>query len=167
MLIEWAAGRIEHGHGANPENLDFDSVQRGNAEMQRRAQEVIDRCWQLGERNPVLSIPTSVRAACRTPLPELVHMAGAGRQDRSARPANEEPGMAPREVWCNEAQERFVLAVAAERIGELRAICERERCPSPSSESRQMTLVWFVEDPQFRNRPVDMELSVLLGKPPP
>jgi len=130
MLIGMGGGAASSmDTGANPEDLDFDSVQRGNAEMQRRAQEVIDRCWQLGERNPVLSIHDVGAGGLSNALPELAHMAGRGASiDLRALP-NEEPGMTPRELWCNEAQERFVLAVAAERIGEFRAICERERCP--------------------------------------
>jgi phosphoribosylformylglycinamidine synthase len=152
--------------GANPENLDFDSVQRGNAEMQRRAQEVIDRCWQLGADNPVLSIHDVGAGGWSNALPELVHAAGRGaRVDLRAAP-NEEPGMTPRELWCNEAQERFVLAVAAERIDLLRSICERERCPLAvvgivTDDGRLV-----VEDRHFRNQPVEMDLSVLLGKPP-
>jgi phosphoribosylformylglycinamidine synthase len=152
--------------GANTEDLDFDSVQRGNAEMQRRAQEVIDRCWQLGPDNPVLSIHDVGAGGLSNALPELVHAAGRGaRIDLRALP-NEEPGMTPRELWCNEAQERFVLAVAPERLAQFRALCERERCPfavvgAATGEGRLV-----VEDPRFRNTPVEMELSVLLGKPP-
>ncbi len=167
MLIGMGGGAASSmDTGANPEKLDFDSVQRGNAEMQRRAQEVIDRCWQLGERNPVLSIHDVGAGGLANALPELVHIAGRGaRIDLRAVP-NEEPGMTPRELWCNEAQERFVLAVAAERIGEFRSICERERCPAAvvgivTDDGRLV-----VEDRQFRNQPVEMELSVLLGKPP-
>jgi phosphoribosylformylglycinamidine synthase len=167
MLIGMGGGAASSmDTGANPENLDFDSVQRGNAEMQRRAQEVIDRCWQLGERNPVLSIHDVGAGGLSNALPELAHMAGRGaRIDLRALP-NEEPGMTPRELWCNEAQERFVLAVGAERIGEFRAICERERCPFAVVGVATDDARLVVEDPQFRNRPVDMELSVLLGKPP-
>src|SRR6266853_1624896 len=167
MLIGMGGGAASSmDTGANPENLDFDSVQRGNAEMQRRAQEVIDRCWQLGERNPVLSIHDVGAGGLSNALPELVYIAGRGaRIDLRALP-NEEPGMTPRELWCNEAQERFVLAVAAERIGEFRAICERERCPFAVVGVATDDALLVVEDPRFRNRPVDMGLSVLLGKPP-
>src|SRR6266850_2381420 len=167
MLIGMGGGAASSmDTGANPENLDFDSVQRGNAEMQRRAQEVIDRCWQLGPGNPVLSIHDVGAGGLSNALPELAHMAGRGASiDLRALP-NEESGMTPRELWCNEAQERFVLAVAAERIGEFRAICERERCPFAVVGVATDDARLVVEDPQFRNRPVDMELSVLLGKPP-
>jgi phosphoribosylformylglycinamidine synthase len=152
--------------GANTEDLDFDSVQRGNAEMQRRAQEVIDRCWQLGAENPVLSIHDVGAGGLSNALPELVHIAGRGaRIDLRALP-NEEPGMTPRELWCNEAQERFVLAVAPERIGQFRALCERERCPFAVVGVATADGRLVVEDPRFHNTPVDMDLSVLLGKPP-
>jgi len=167
MLIGMGGGAASSmDTGANPENLDFDSVQRGNAEMQRRAQEVIDRCWQLGVRNPVLSIHDVGAGGLSNALPELVHIAGRGaRIDLRAVP-NEEPGMTPRELWCNEAQERFVLAVAAERIGEFESICERERCPAAVVGVVTDDGCLVVEDRQFRNEPVEMELSVLLGKPP-
>src|SRR6266571_970551 len=167
MLIGMGGGAASSmDTGANPENLDFESVQRGNAEMQRRAQEVIDRCWGLGERNPVLSIHDVGAGGLSNALPELVHMAGRGaRIDLRAVP-NEEPGMTPREIWCNEAQERFVLAVAAERIGLFRSICERERCPLAVVGIVTDDARLVVEDGHFRNKPVEMELSVLLGKPP-
>jgi phosphoribosylformylglycinamidine synthase len=152
--------------GANTEDLDFDSVQRGNAEMQRRAQEVIDRCWQLGAANPVLSIHDVGAGGLSNALPELVDGAGRGaRIDLRALP-NEEPGMTPRELWCNEAQERFVLAVAPERIEQFRALCERERCPFAVVGTATGDGRLVVEDPRFHNTPVEMDLSVLLGKPP-
>ncbi|MGB5082751.1 MAG: phosphoribosylformylglycinamidine synthase, partial [Burkholderiales bacterium] len=167
MLIGMGGGAASSMEtGANRENLDFDSVQRGNAEMQRRAQEVIDRCWQLGAGNPVLSVHDVGAGGLSNALPELVHAAGRGaRIDLRAAPS-EEPGMTPREIWCNEAQERFVLAVAAGRIDEFRALCERERCPYAvvGTVSEDGNLV--VEDPHFGNKPVEMDLSVLLGKPP-
>ncbi|HLQ00674.1 MAG TPA: phosphoribosylformylglycinamidine synthase, partial [Burkholderiales bacterium] len=167
MLIGMGGGAASSlDTGANPENLDFDSVQRGNAEMQRRAQEVIDRCWQLGADNPVLSIHDVGAGGLSNALPELVHAAGRGAKiDLRAAP-NEEPGMTPREIWCNEAQERFVLAVAAERIELFGSICERERCPLAVVGVVTDDARLVVEDGHFRNKPVEMELSVLLGKPP-
>src|SRR5256714_2060052 len=115
--------------GVNTADLDFDSVQRGNAEIQRRAQEVIDRCWQLGAQNPILSIHDVGAGGLSNALPELVDGGGVGGHfDLRAIP-NEEPGMSPMQIWCNEAQERYVLAVDPERIAQFRALCERERCP--------------------------------------
>jgi phosphoribosylformylglycinamidine synthase len=167
MLIGMGGGAASsRDTGANTEDLDFDSVQRGNAEMQRRAQEVIDRCWQLGADNPVLSIHDVGAGGLSNALPELVHIAGRGaRIDLRALP-NEEPGMTPRELWSNEAQERFVLAIAPEGLERFRALCERERCPFAVVGVATGDGRLAVEDPQFANTPVDMELSVLLGKPP-
>jgi phosphoribosylformylglycinamidine synthase len=152
--------------GANTADLDFDSVQRGNAEIQRRAQEVIDRCWQLGEGNPVLSIHDVGAGGLSNALPEIVHGGGVGATfDLRAIPS-QESGMSPREIWCNEAQERYVLAIAPDALERFRAICERERCPFAvvGRASAQGRLV--VRDPLFDDRPVDVPLEVILGKPP-
>src|SRR5437762_13522022 len=152
--------------GANTADLDFDSVQRANAEIQRRAQEVIDRCWQSGDANPILSIHDVGAGGLSNALPELVHNGGKGaRLDLRAIPS-EEPGMSPREIWCNEAQERYVLAIAADAIDRFRAICERERCPFAVVGKTTTVEQLIVEDPVFDNVPVDMELAALLGKPP-
>jgi phosphoribosylformylglycinamidine synthase len=152
--------------GANTAELDFDSVQRGNAEMQRRAQEVIDRCWAQGDGNPILSIHDVGAGGLSNALPELVHGAGRGaRIDLRAAP-NEEPGMTPREVWCNEAQERYVLAIAPDRLHWFRELCERERCPFAVVGVATSDDRLEVRDAVFDNRPVDMDLSTLLGKPP-
>jgi phosphoribosylformylglycinamidine synthase len=167
MLIGMGGGAASSmTTGANTEDLDFDSVQRGNAEIQRRAQEVIDRCWQLGEANPILSIHDVGAGGLSNALPELAHGAGRGAKlDLRAVPS-EEPGMSPREIWCNEAQERYVLAVLPARIAEFRAICERERCPfavlGAATQEQHLTLV----DERYANKPVDMDLGILLGKPP-
>ena len=120
MLIGMGGGSASSmATGANTADLDFDSVQRGNAEIQRRAQEVIDRCWALGDANPILSIHDVGAGGLSNALPELAHGAGRGaRIDLRAAP-NEEPGMSPREVWCNEAQERYVLAIAPERLDDV------------------------------------------------
>ncbi|MBU3736924.1 MAG: phosphoribosylformylglycinamidine synthase, partial [Methylobacterium sp.] len=167
MLIGLGGGAASSmDTGANAENLDFDSVQRGNPEMQRRAQEVIDRCWQLGERNPILSIHDVGAGGLSNAFPELVNDAGRGALFKLRDIHNEEPGMSPRELWCNEAQERYVLAVSKDDLFRFREICERERCPfavvGEATEERRLT----VQDAHFGNNPVDMELSVLLGKPP-
>ncbi|MBI2961161.1 MAG: phosphoribosylformylglycinamidine synthase, partial [Betaproteobacteria bacterium] len=152
--------------GANTEDLDYDSVQRGNAEIERRAQEVIDRCWQLGADNPILSIHDVGAGGLSNALPEIVHGAGRGaRIDLRAAP-NEEPGMTPREVWCNEAQERYVLAIAPAGLDSFRRMCARERCPFAVLGAATADQRLRVEDPHFGNAPVDMALAVLLGKPP-
>jgi phosphoribosylformylglycinamidine synthase len=152
--------------GSNIENLDFDSVQRGNPELQRRAQEVIDRCWQLGDKNPILSIHDVGAGGISNAFPELVNDAKVGAIFQLRDVHNEEPGMSPRELWSNEAQERYVMAVAQENLGLFRELCARERCPFAvvgyATEERHLT----VDDSYFDNKPVDMDLSVLLGKPP-
>ena len=167
MLIGMGGGAASSLEaGANVADLDFDSVQRGNAEIQRRAQEVIDACSALGASSPVLSIHDVGAGGLSNALPELAHGAGRGAAiDLRAAP-NEEPGMTPREVWCNEAQERYVLAVAPERLAEFRAICERERCPFAVVGTATADGRLVVDDPQFGNRPVDVDLAVILGKPP-
>ncbi len=152
--------------GSNVENLDFDSVQRGNPELERRAQEVIDRCWQLGDANPILSIHDVGAGGISNAFPELVNDAGVGAIFQLRDVHNEEPGMSPRELWSNEAQERYVMAIAQADLPRFKAICERERCPYAvvgiATAERHLT----VADSHFANKPVDMELSVLLGKPP-
>ncbi len=152
--------------GTNTENLDFDSVQRGNPELERRAQEVIDRCWQMGEKNPILSIHDVGAGGISNAFPELVNDAKIGAIFQLRDVHNEEPGMSPRELWSNEAQERYVLAIAQENLESFKAMCERERCPFAvvgiATEARHLT----VADSHFDNKPVDMDLSVLLGKPP-
>jgi phosphoribosylformylglycinamidine synthase len=152
--------------GSNAENLDFDSVQRGNPELERRAQEVIDRCWQLGDKNPILSIHDVGAGGISNAFPELVNDAGVGAVFQLRDVHNEEPGMSPRELWSNEAQERYVMAVSKESLALFTEICERERCPfavvGEATEERHL----IVADSHFGNQPVDMDLSVLLGKPP-
>jgi phosphoribosylformylglycinamidine synthase len=167
MLIGLGGGAASSmDTGANTENLDFDSVQRGNPELERRAQEVIDRCWQLGDNNPILSIHDVGAGGISNAFPELVNDAGVGARFELRNVINEEPGMSPRELWSNEAQERYVLAVTQEDLPRFADICERERCPfaviGHATEEKQLV----VTDRHFNNHPVDMELSVLLGKPP-
>jgi phosphoribosylformylglycinamidine synthase len=167
MLIGLGGGAASSmDTGSNAENLDFDSVQRGNPEMQRRAQEVIDRCWQLGENNPILSIHDVGAGGMSNALPELVHGGGRGAAFELRKIPLDETGMSPRQIWCNESQERYVLAIAPERLDEFRAFCERERCPfavvGVAIEDDQL----IVHDTEFDNDPVNMSLQVLLGKPP-
>ncbi|TCJ15025.1 phosphoribosylformylglycinamidine synthase [Parasulfuritortus cantonensis] len=167
MLIGLGGGAASSlGSGANAEALDFDSVQRGNPEIQRRAQEVIDRCWQMGEANPILSIHDVGAGGLSNAMPELAHGAGLGAKFELRDVPSEEPGMAPKEIWCNEAQERYVLAIAPDSLDLFKAICERERCPFAvvGKATRKGQLV--VSDRQFKNNPVDMPMDVLLGKPP-
>jgi phosphoribosylformylglycinamidine synthase len=141
-------------------------VQRGNAEIERRAQEVIDRCWQLGERNPILSIHDVGAGGLSNALPELAHGGGAGGTFELREVPSEEPGMSPREIWCNEAQERYVLAIAPASLAGFRAICERERCPFAVIGTANARGELVVSDAHFGNRPVDVPLEVILGKPP-
>jgi phosphoribosylformylglycinamidine synthase len=167
MLIGLGGGAASSmDTGSNAENLDFDSVQRGNPEMQRRAQEVIDRCWQLGDKNPILSIHDVGAGGMSNALPELVHGGGRGARFELRKIPLDETGMSPKQIWCNESQERYVLAIAPERLDEFRAFCERERCPfevvGVAVEDDQLV----VHDTEFNNDPVNMPLSVLLGKPP-
>ncbi|OHC63311.1 MAG: phosphoribosylformylglycinamidine synthase [Rhodocyclales bacterium GWA2_65_19] len=167
MLIGLGGGAASSmDTGSNAENLDFDSVQRGNPEMQRRAQEVIDRCWQLGDNNPILSIHDVGAGGMSNALPELVHGGGKGANFELRKIPLDESGMSPKQIWCNESQERYVLAIAPERLEQFRAMCERERCPFAVVGSAIAEDRITVHDDEFGNAPVDMPLSVLLGKPP-
>jgi phosphoribosylformylglycinamidine synthase len=167
MLIGLGGGSASSMRtGQNVEELDFDSVQRGNAELQRRAQEVIDRCWAMGRDNPILSIHDVGAGGLSNALPELVHGGGVGGHFDLRGIPSEEPGMSPMQVWCNEAQERYVLAVRPDRLQAFAELCERERCPFAVVGRAIEADRLVVDDPLFANRPVDMDLSVLLGKPP-
>jgi phosphoribosylformylglycinamidine synthase len=152
--------------GSNTADLDFASVQRGNPEIQRRAQEVIDSCWQMGKKNPIVSIHDVGAGGLSNAFPELADSAKLGAHFELRKINIEEPGMSPREIWSNEAQERYVIALPPERLEEFRTICERERCPfavvgTASDDGRLQ-----VTDSHFDNHAVDMEMQVLLGKPP-
>ena len=152
--------------GQNTESLDFDSVQRSNAELERRCQEVIDACWQLGDRNPILSVHDVGAGGLSNAFPELAHSGGVGARFDLRKVPNEEPGMSPMQIWSNESQERYVLAIPRARLEDFRAICERERCPFAVVGAARGDDELVVEDPLFANTPVDMPLEVLLGKPP-
>jgi len=152
--------------GVNSENLDFDSVQRDNAEIQRRVQEVIDRCWALGSANPILSIHDVGAGGLSNALPELAHGAGRGARIDLRKVPSEEPGMTPLQIWCNEAQERYVAAIDADRLEAFRSICERERCPFAVLGTATDDDWLRVDDALLGTQAVAMELSVLLGKPP-
>ncbi|WP_250482132.1 phosphoribosylformylglycinamidine synthase [Caballeronia sp. GACF5] len=153
--------------GANTAELDFDSVQRGNPEIQRRAQEVINTCWQLGEGNPILSIHDVGAGGISNAFPELVDGAGKGARFELRKVQLEESGLSPREIWSNEAQERYVLAISPADLPAFQAICERERCPvavvGVATDERQLKLI---DDANEGQEPVDMPMDVLLGKPP-
>jgi phosphoribosylformylglycinamidine synthase len=160
--------------GANAAALDFDSVQRGNPEMQRRAQEVINQCCLLGDRNPILAIHDVGAGGLSNAFPELTNDAGRGaRFDLRAVPL-EESGMSPKEIWCNESQERYVLAIAPESLAQFQALCERERCPfavvgTATGERRLVVADDAGQSPAASVEarvPIDMPMDVLLGKPP-
>ena len=167
MLIGLGGGAASSmSTGESHEDLDFASVQRGNPEIERRAQEVIDRCWQLGDANPIVSIHDVGAGGLSNALPELVNDSDRGGRFELRTVPNDEPGMSPMEIWCNEAQERYVLAVRSEDIDTFSDICRRERCPfaivGEATEEKQLLL----GDGHFENTPIDMPLEVLLGKPP-
>ncbi len=156
--------------GANAAELDFDSVQRGNPEIERRAQEVVNHCWSLGADNPVLAIHDVGAGGLSNAFPELVDGAGLGaRFDLSAVPL-EESGLAPKEAWCNESQERYVVALAPESLSLFAALCERERCPyavvGVARDDGRLVLGDGPDDRDDEDRAIDMPMEVLLGKPP-
>ncbi|HUO18197.1 MAG TPA: phosphoribosylformylglycinamidine synthase [Steroidobacteraceae bacterium] len=167
MLIGLGGGAASSvGSGSSSADLDFASVQRGNPEMQRRAQEVIDHCWSLGTRNPIVLIHDVGAGGLSNAVPEAVaHSARGARIDLRSIPSAES-GMSPLELWCNEAQERYVLVIAAQAVEEFAAICTRERCPFAVIGDIDGSGRLVVHDPLFHNDPVDMPLDVLLGKPP-
>jgi len=152
--------------GTSSENLDFASVQRGNPEMERRVQEVIDRCFAQGDNSPILSIHDVGAGGLSNALPELINDAGRGAELNLRAAPNDEPGMSPMELWCNESQERYVLAVADDRLDDFIALCKRERCIYAVLGKATAECVLRVEDTHFDNFPVDMPLEILLGKAP-
>jgi phosphoribosylformylglycinamidine synthase len=168
MLIGLGGGAASSmGSGASSADLDFASVQRGNAEIQRRAQEVIDRCWALGDKNPVVLIHDVGAGGLSNAVPEVVaHTAGRGGRVNLRDVPSAEPGMSPMEIWCNEAQERYVLAVAPDRLHTFAEIAKRERSPFAVIGDIDDSGRLLVSDPLFGNNPVDMPIDVLLGKPP-
>lgn len=167
MLIGLGGGAASSvTSGSGNEDLDFASVQRGNPEMQRRCQEVIDRCWALEKENPISFIHDVGAGGLSNAFPELVNDGGLGGKFELRKVPNDEPGMSPYEIWSNESQERYVIAVPQDKLQVFDAICKRERCPysvvGTAVEQKQLTLT----DSHFNNTPVDMPLNVLLGKPP-
>ena len=156
--------------GTNAAHLDFDSVQRGNPEIERRAQEVINHCWAMGTDNPILAIHDVGAGGLSNAFPELTNDAGRGaRFDLRAVPL-EASGLSPKEIWSNESQERYVLAIAPESLPQFKAFCERERCPfavvGVATQERQLVLLDDQATTSDAAKPVDMPMNVLLGKPP-
>jgi phosphoribosylformylglycinamidine synthase len=167
MLIGLGGGAASSMQtGSSDESLDFASVQRGNGEIERRAQEVIDRCWASGEQNPIISIHDVGAGGLSNALPELVHDSDRGARFELRDVPSAEPGLSPLEIWCNEAQERYVLGIAPEALERFKAICERERCPfavvGEVTDEKQVVL----NDSLFNNQPIDLPMEVLFGKPP-
>ena len=152
--------------GQSNEDLDFASVQRENPEMERRCQEVIDACWQLGKDNPIQFIHDVGAGGISNALPELVSDGGRGGKFELRAVPNDEPGMAPLEIWCNESQERYVLSIAPENLALFTEICERERAPFAVVGEATLEEHLLLNDSAFDNQPIDMPLDVLLGKPP-
>ncbi|WP_439287950.1 phosphoribosylformylglycinamidine synthase [Lonepinella sp. BR2904] len=152
--------------GKSKEDLDFASVQRDNPEMERRCQEVIDRCWQLGDDNPILFIHDVGAGGLSNAMPELVHDGGRGGNFELRKILSDERGMSPLEIWCNESQERYVLAVSPEKLPLFEELCQRERAPyaviGEATEELHLTL----NDSHFGNKPIDLPMNVLLGKTP-
>lgn len=167
MLIGLGGGAASSmDTGSNSADLDFNSVQRGNPEIERRAQEVIDRCWQLGQGNPIIAIHDVGAGGLSNAFPELVNDAGRGAVFELRDVPLEEHGMSPLQIWCNESQERYVLSILPEDLEKFRAICERERCPFAVVGTATDDGRLQVRDELFHNSPVDLPLNVLLGKPP-
>ena len=152
--------------GTSSADLDFASVQRDNPEMERRCQEVIDQCWQQGDENPIAFIHDVGAGGLSNAFPELVKDGERGGNFNLRNVNNDEPGMSPLAIWCNEAQERYVMAVEPKDLARFEAICQRERCPyaivGDATEEHHLTL----GDTHFENKPVDLPMSVLFGKPP-
>ena len=167
MLIGLGGGAASSmASGDSAEDLDFASVQRQNPEIQRRCQEVIDTCWGLGDDNPIAFIHDVGAGGLSNALPELVKDGGRGGHFELREVPNDEPGMSPLEIWCNESQERYVMAIEPEQLARFEEICARERCPyavvGEATEAQHLR----VSDRQFGNDPVDLPMSVLFGKPP-
>jgi phosphoribosylformylglycinamidine synthase len=167
MLIGLGGGAASSmSSGASAEDLDFASVQRGNPEMERRVQEVIDACWAQGENNPIVSIHDVGAGGLSNAVPELVNDSQRGGNFELRAIPNDDPGMSPLQVWCNESQERYVLAIDRAHLADFEALCARERCPCAvlGVATAQQQLV--LGDSYFENSPIDLPMSLLLGKAP-
>ncbi len=167
MLIGLGGGAASSmTSGTSSEDLDFASVQRQNPEIERRCQEVIDACWQLGNANPIAFIHDVGAGGLSNAFPELAKDGGCGATFELRNVPNDEPGMSPLAIWCNESQERYVLAVKPEDLPAFETICQRERCPYAVVGEAQAEQHLKVTDRHFDNTPVDLPMSVLFGKPP-
>ncbi len=167
MLIGLGGGAASSkDSGSGDEQLDFASVQRGNPEMQRRAQEVIDRCWALGDKNPIRSVHDVGAGGLSNAVPELLHDGGVGGRLELRALDIAHPGMSPMEIWCNESQERYVLSIQPDRLDEFLRLCKRENCPAAvmgvARERQRLT----VHDEAFDNAPVDIPMQLLFGNTP-
>jgi len=167
MMIGLGGGAASSlASGSSSEALDYASVQRGNPEIERRAQEVIDSCWSLGEDNPILLIHDVGAGGLSNAVPEAVDHSSHGAEVELRDIPNAEPGMSPMGIWCNEAQERYVLIIATERLAEFAAICRRERCPHAVIGSLTGDGQLVVSDRDLGNNTIDMPMNLLLGETP-
>lgn len=167
MLIGLGGGAASSmASGTSSEDLDFASVQRQNPEIERRCQEVIDSCWQQGENNPIAFIHDVGAGGLSNAFPELVKDGGTGGKFELRNVPNDEPGMSPLAIWCNESQERYVLAIKPEDLARFEAICQRERCPYAVVGEATDEKHLLVNDKHFDAKPVDLPMSILFGKPP-
>ncbi len=167
MLIGLGGGAASsQGSGAGEAELDFASVQRGNAEMQRRAQEVIDACWALGEGNPIAAIHDIGAGGLSNAVPEIVDHSNCGAEIELRAIPSDEPGMSPMELWCNESQERYMLTIEPQNLEPFAALCERERAPYAVIGELTAKRELVVRDSALGGAPVAMPMEVLFGKPP-
>jgi phosphoribosylformylglycinamidine synthase len=167
MLIGLGGGSASSlSSGAQSEDLDFASVQRANPEMQRRCQEVIDRCWAMGADNPIESVHDVGAGGLSNAFPELVHDSDRGGVFQLRDIPNAEPQLSPMEIWCNEAQERYVIGIIEANLPVFAALCERENAPFAVVGRTTTRDELLLNDTHFDNAPIDLPLSMLLGKPP-
>jgi phosphoribosylformylglycinamidine synthase len=167
MLIGLGGGAASSmTSGSSCENLDFASVQRGNPEMERRCQEVIDSCWTQSENSPIRSIHDVGAGGLSNAMPELLDDAGLGGELELRNLTIDTTSMTPMEIWCNESQERYVLSIKPEKLEEFKAICQRERCPFAVLGKAKKEKHLTVTDRYFENKPVDIPMSLLLGNTP-
>ncbi len=167
MLIGLGGGAASSmSSGSSTAELDFASVQRDNAEMERRCQEVIDACWAMGTDNPITFIHDVGAGGLSNALPELVKDGGRGGYFNMRIIPSADSSMSPLELWCNESQERYVLAIASDKLETFQGLCARERCPYAVVGHATEELKLVLEDELLQNRPIDLPMSILFGKPP-